>query len=205
MSERSELVAIARSLYSRGYSFGTAGNISARIGDRVVVSPTNSSFDDLSEDALADVTLEGALLAGPRPSKETPFHLAAYRARPDACAVVHLHSCHATALSCLDVLNTSDAMPVYTPYFAMRLPCLPVVDYFPPGDAALGPAVEEAAAKSPAVLLRNHGPIAIGRTLKEAAALAEEIEEQAKLCFLLGPRGRALTTSQIAELRRRFL
>lgn len=205
MSERAELVAIARSLYSRGYTFGTAGNISVRVGDRVVVSPTNSSFGDLSQDALAEVTLEGASLAGPRPSKEVPFHLAAYRARPDACAVVHLHSCYATALSCLDELNTGDAMPIYTPYFAMRVPCLPVVDYFPPGDVALGPAVESAAARSPAVLLRNHGSIAIGRTLKEAAALAEEIEEQARLYFLLGSRGRALTTSQIAQLRRRFL
>jgi len=204
VSERSDLVAIARSLYSRGYAFGTAGNISVRIGDRVVISPTNSSFGDLKEDGLAEVTLDGTFLPGPRPSKEIPFHLAAYRARPDACAVVHLHSCHATALACLDDLNTGDAMPVYTPYFAMRLPCLPVVDYFPPGDPALGPAVEAVAARSPAVLLRNHGPIAIGRTLKEAAALAEEIEEQAKLYFLLGSRGRALSTSQIAELRRRF-
>ncbi len=205
MNERIELVAIARSLYSRGYTFGTAGNISVRIGDRVVISPTNSSFGDLLPDSLAEVTLDGESLAGPKPSKEVPFHLAAYRARPDAGAVVHLHSCYATALSCLEDLDTEDAMPVYTPYYAMRLPCLPVVDYFPPGDAALGPAVEEAAAKSPALLLRNHGPITIGRTLKEAAALAEEIEEQAKLCFLLGSRGRALTASQIAELRRRFL
>jgi ribulose-5-phosphate 4-epimerase/fuculose-1-phosphate aldolase len=86
----------------------------------------------------------------------------------------------------------------------MRLPCLPVVDYYPPGDAALGPAVEAAAAKSPALLLRNHGPVTIGRSLKEAGGLAEEIEEQAKLYFLLGSRGRTLTAVQVAELRRRF-
>jgi ribulose-5-phosphate 4-epimerase/fuculose-1-phosphate aldolase len=107
-------------------------------------------------------------------------------------------------LSCLDDLDTGDAMPVFTPYYAMRLPCLPVVDYFPPGDAALGPAVEAAAIKSPAMLLRNHGSITIGRTLMEAAGLAEEIEEQARLFFLLGSRGRTLTPAQIAELRRRF-
>ena len=204
MSERGELVTIARSLYSRGYTYGTAGNISVRIGDRIVISPTSSSFGDLSRDGLAEVALDGASLAGPRPSKEVPFHLAAYRARPDAGAVVHLHSCYATALSCLEDLNTGDAMPVYTPYFAMRVPCLPVVDYAPPGDAALGPAVEAAAAMSPALLLRNHGSIAIGRTLKEAAALSEEIEEQARLYFLLGSRGRVLTPLQLAELRRRL-
>ena len=204
MSDRSELVAIARSLYQRGYTFGTAGNLSVRIGESVVISPTNSSFGDLAEDALAEVGLDGAVLAGPQPSKEAPFHLAAYRARPDARAVVHLHSCYATAVSCLEDLDLTDAMPVYTPYYAMRLPCLPVVSYYPPGDAALGPAVEAAAAKSPALLLRNHGSITIGRSLQEAGGLAEEIEEQAKLHFLLGSRGRTLTPEQVAELRRRF-
>jgi ribulose-5-phosphate 4-epimerase/fuculose-1-phosphate aldolase len=204
MSERDDLVAIARSLYLRGYTFGTAGNLSVRIGETVFISPTNSSFGDLSADDLAEVSWDGAHLAGPQPSKEVPFHLAAYRARPDARAVVHLHSCYATAVSCLEDLDPADAMPVYTPYYAMRLPCLPVVDYYPPGDAALAPAVEAAAAKSPALLLRNHGSITIGRSLKEAGGLAEEIEEQARLCFLLGSRGRTLTAEQVAELRRRF-
>jgi len=204
MSERGELVAIARSLYQRGYTFGTAGNISVRVEGRVIVSPTNSSFGDLAEDDLAEVNWDGEALPGPQPSKEAHFHLAAYRARADARAVVHLHSCYATAVSCLEDLDLTDAMPVYTPYYAMRLPCLPVVSYYPPGDAALGPAVEAAAAKSPALLLRNHGSITIGRSLKEAGGLAEEIEEQAKLHFLLGSRGRTLTPEQVAELRWRF-
>jgi 3-dehydro-4-phosphotetronate decarboxylase len=205
MSERADLVAIARSMYDRGYTFGSAGNISARTGDRVIISPTQSSFADLAADALAEITLGGSLVSGPPPSKEVPFHLAAYRARPEAGAVVHLHCCYATALSCLDDLNTDDALPVFTPYLAMRIPCLPVVGYFAPGDTALGPAVESAALKSPALLLRNHGPVAIGRTLREASALAEEIEEQARLFFVLGSRGRILTPAQVAELRRRFL
>jgi ribulose-5-phosphate 4-epimerase/fuculose-1-phosphate aldolase len=101
-------------------------------------------------------------------------------------------------------MDLTDAIPVYTPYYAMRLPCLPVVNYYPPGDAALGPAVEAAAAKSPALLLRNHGSITMGRSLQEAGGLAEEIEEQAKLHFLLGSRGRTLTPEQVAELRWRF-
>jgi ribulose-5-phosphate 4-epimerase/fuculose-1-phosphate aldolase len=205
MSERAGLVAIAKSLYDRGYTFGTAGNISVRAGERVIISPSRSSFADLSVDALAEVTLEGASVSGPPASKEAPFHLAAYRSRPDATAVLHLHSCYATALSCLDDLNADDALPVYTPYLAMRIPCLPVVEYFAPGDAALGPAVGRAAAKSPAMLLRNHGSVAIGQTLKDASALAEEIEEQARLFFLLESRGRLLTAGQVAELRRRFL
>jgi ribulose-5-phosphate 4-epimerase/fuculose-1-phosphate aldolase len=205
MKERHELVAVARSLYQRGYTFGTAGNISARLEDRLVVSPTNSSFGSLEVDDLAEVNWDGGALPGPKPSKEAPFHLAAYRSRPDARAVVHLHSCYATAVACLEDLDLSDAMPVYTPYYAMRLPCLPVVDYHPPGDPALGPAVEAAAKKSPALLLRNHGSIAIGRSLREASALAEEIEQQAKLYLLLASRGRVLSSEQVAELRRRFL
>lgn len=204
MRELEELVAIAKSLYDRGYTFGTAGNISVRAGGRVFVTPTNSSFSDLRPDGLAEVDLAGNAIGQAKPSKEVPFHLAVYRARPEAAAVVHLHSCYATAVSCLRDLDTSDAMPVFTPYYAMRIPCLPVVPYFPPGDPRLGPEVEREAARSPALLLRNHGSITIGKSLFEAAALAEEIEEQAKLYMLLGERGRPLAADEIAELRRRF-
>lgn len=204
MSERNQLVAAARSLYQRGYTFGTAGNISVRIGDSIFISPTNSSFGTLSVEDLAEAGLNGEVRPGAAPSKEVHFHLAAYRARAQAGAVLHLHSCHATAIACLEDLDVRDALPIYTPYYAMRLPCLPVVDYYPPGDPALGPAVEEAAALSPALLLRNHGVITIGKTVQDATALAEEIEEQARLYFLLGSRGRTLTEAQVTELRRRF-
>lgn len=204
MKQLEELVEIAASLYARGYTFGTAGNMSVRVGDRIFITPTNSSFCNLRADGLAEVDLNGISTGAAKPSKEAHFHLAVYRARPDARGVVHLHSCYATAVSCLEDLNFVDAMPIFTPYYAMRLPCLPVVDYYPPGDPLLGPEVERRAALSPAVLLRNHGSIAAGKTLFEAAALAEEIEEQAKLYFLLDGRGRRLSMEQIAELRRRF-
>lgn len=204
MNPRQEIVAIARSLYDRNYTFGTAGNISVRSGDRVLVTPTNSSFFNLVPDEISEAGLDGTGLTGPPPSKELPFHLAIYRSRPEARAVVHLHSCYATAVSCLQNLNLDEALPIYTPYFAMRLPCLPVADYYPPGDPALAQAVERAAERSNAMLLRNHGSIATGKTLMEAAALAEEIEEQARLYFLLEGRGRTLSAEQVAELRRRF-
>ena len=204
MSELEELVEIARSLYDRGYTFGTAGNISVRAGNRIFITPTNSSFGKLTAGGLAEVDDSGEALSSVKPSKEAHFHLAAYRGRRDAQAVVHLHSCYATAVSCLEDVDMTDAMPVFTPYYAMRLPSLPVVEYYPPGDAQLAPAVERGAAKSPALLLRNHGSITLGKTLFEAAALAEEIEQQAKLYFLLRESGRRLTVEQIAELRRRF-
>jgi 3-dehydro-4-phosphotetronate decarboxylase len=207
MSDRAqaeELVAVARSLFDRGYSFGTAANLSVRAGGTILVTPTGSSLGRLTVDALARVDCEGTVLGGARPSKEAHFHLAIYRARPECGAVVHLHSPYATALACLRELNLEDALPVLTPYYAMRVPKLPVVPYLPPGDPALAAEVEQRAAGTPALLMRNHGSIAAGTTLAEAAALAEELEQVARLYFLLGDRGQTLSADQVAELRRRF-
>lgn len=148
--------------------------------------------------------MSGEVLGNAKPSKEAHFHLAFYRARPSAGAVVHLHSTYAVAVSCLQDLNMDDALPVLTPYYAMRVGKLPVVRYLPPGDAQLGPEVEAKARESRAVLLQNHGPITAGATLADASALAEELEEQAKLYFILGGRGRCLTPADIEELKKRF-
>jgi ribulose-5-phosphate 4-epimerase/fuculose-1-phosphate aldolase len=198
-----ELAACARSLFGRGYSFGTAGNLSARAGDVILVSPTNSSFEDLREDSFASVGMDGAHRGGPAPSKEVHFHLAIYQARPEAAAVVHLHSTYATAVACLPHDGTGEILPIYTPYFAMRIPCLPVVPYLPPGHPDLAREVRAAAERSPALLLKNHGPVTCGRTIREASALAEELEQQARLYFLLGDRGERLTQEQVAALRGR--
>lgn len=195
------LAQAARSLFNRGYSFGTAGNVSIRVDDHVVVSPTNSSFEDLDADSMSVVDLAGNHLSGNKPSKETHFHIALYETRPEARAVVHLHSTYATAVSCLPHEDPNDALPVYTPYFAMRIPCLPVVPYLRPGHPGLADAVRAAAKKSPAMLLKNHGPITSGKDLREATALAEELEEQSRLHFLLRGQGELLTGQQIAELR----
>ena len=196
-----EIAQTAQSLFRRGYSFGTAGNISVRVGERILVSPTNSSFEDLTEKSLSVVDLTGKPLEGPAPSKETHFHIALYEQRPEIKAVVHLHSTYATAVSCLPVTDPNDALPVFTPYFAMRIPCLPVVPYLRPGHPGLADSVRQAARLSPAMLLKNHGPITSGKTLREASALAEELEEQAKLYFLLRGSGEILTSEQITELR----
>ena len=196
-----DLVRAARSLFRRGYSFGTAGNLSVRVADRVLISPTNSSFEDLSVESLAVIGRDGALVSGPPPSKEAHFHLALYEVRADAAAVVHLHSTYATAIACLPATDSRNPLPVFTPYFAMRIPCLPVVPYLRPGHPDLAREVRKAAALSPAMLLKNHGPITSGRTIREATALAEELEEQARLYFLLDGRGDELTPQQISELR----
>jgi ribulose-5-phosphate 4-epimerase/fuculose-1-phosphate aldolase len=195
------IAATAASLFNRGYSFGTAGNISVRLDDHIVVSPTNSSFEDLDPETMSLVDALGNHVSGSRPSKEAHFHIAIYEARPDANAVIHLHSTYATAVACLPHPNPYDALPVYTPYFAMRIPCLPVVPYLPPGHPGLAQEVRNAAYLSPAILLKNHGPITAGRDLREASALAEELEEQSKLYFLLKGRGDLLTEAQLCELR----
>lgn len=199
-----ELVRVARSLFNRGYSFGTAGNVSVRAGDLVYATPTGSSFETVRAEEIAVGTMDGTVTGNIKPTKELPFHLAAYRARPDARAVVHLHSTYATAVACLRNLDTQNALPPLTAYFAMRVPVLPVVPYLPPADEGLAVEVERLARDTPAMLMRNHGSIAIGRTLAEASALAEEIEETSRLYLLLGDRGQPLTPEQVTELRRRF-
>lgn len=199
-----ELIRVARSLFSRGYSFGTAGNLSVRVDDLVYATPTGSSFETVESEQVAVCTVDGRSLTESKPTKELPFHLAAYKARPNARAVVHLHSTYATAVACLQDLNLANALPTLTAYFAMRIPALPVVHYLPPGDSGLAMEVERLARETPAMLMRNHGSIAIGSSLAEASALAEEIEETARLFLLLGERAQALTSEQVLELRRRF-
>lgn len=201
LSAAEALAQAAHSLFIRGYSFGTAGNLSVRLDDLLLVSPTNSSFEDLDPESISLVDLQGNHISGNKPSKEAHFHIALYEARPEARAVVHLHSTYATAVACLPHADPADALPVYTPYFAMRIPCLPVVPYMRPGHPGLADAVREAARLSPAMLLKNHGPITSGRDLREATALAEELEEQSKLHFLLRGQGELLTPARIAELR----
>lgn len=204
IAAREELVDVARSLFQRGYSFGTAGNISVRCGQTILCTPTGSSLGTLKQAQISQCDLAGNRIGGDKPTKELPFHLAVYDARESAKAVVHLHSTYATAVCCLRDLNGDDALSVLTPYYGMRISHLPVVPYFPPGDPELGVQVRDRVRTTNAVLLRNHGSIAVGETLAEAASLAEEIEEAARLFFILGDRGQPLSSSEVAELRNRF-
>jgi ribulose-5-phosphate 4-epimerase/fuculose-1-phosphate aldolase len=199
-----EIAAAARSLFDRGYSYGTAGNISVRIGDRVLVTPTGSSFGSLNPEQMALTDMSGQVRGSNRPSKELPFHLAAYAARPDIAAVVHLHSTHAVALSCVRDLDLRNALPPLTPYFVMKCGNLPVVPYHRPGSPALAAEVMRLAPAHDALLMANHGSIVLGKSLYEAASTAEELEEQCKIYFLLQGRGRPLSAADIAELNAAF-
>lgn len=192
------------SFYQRGYAFGSTGNLSIRNGDRFWISPTGRSLRDLRPEEFALVDLEGNVLNDRKPSKEAPFHLAAYRVAGErAGAVVHLHSTYSAALSCLK--DPVEALLPITPYYQMRVAPLAVVPYFRPGSPKLGDFVGDAARESNCMLLRNHGMTCLGRTLEEAVDRAEELEETAKLLFLL--RGRdlqLLTGAEVNDIRLMF-
>ena len=201
---RSQLVEFGASLFARGYSVGGAGNISLRLPDgRLLASPTNASLGRLVPDRLATADMNGKHLGGDAPTRELPLHLAVYSARPGCRAIVHLHSTYATAFSCLDGLNTEDALRPFTPYYVMKIGKLPVAPYYRPGSLELAAAAGEAARKNAAFLLANHGSVVCGSSLVDAVNSAEELEETIKLHFLLQAFGnsvRYLAEGEVAEL-----
>jgi ribulose-5-phosphate 4-epimerase/fuculose-1-phosphate aldolase len=200
------MVELAASLFARGYSVGSAGNISARVEGGYLITPTNSSLGRLDPARISRLDAGFAHIGGDKPSKEVFMHRAFYRARPDAGAVVHLHSTMATAVACLADVDAANPIPPLTPYFVMRVGrTMPVIAYYRPGDPAMEPAIHAAAGAARAVLLANHGPVVSGATLLDAVYAAEELEEAAKLFLALrGAAPRLLTPAQIEDLLARF-
>ena len=202
---RDRIALLAKSLFDRGYGCGSSGNISVKLDDGILISPTNSSMGRLDPARLSKVGFDGAFRGGDKPSKEAFLHLAMYAERPEMASVVHLHSSHSVAVSTLEELDPDDLLPPITAYYVMRVGRLPLVPYFPPGDMALAEAVRRVARHAHAMLLANHGPVVAGRTLEEAVYAAEELEETAKLFLMLrGERTRFLSQAQVADLRIRF-
>jgi ribulose-5-phosphate 4-epimerase/fuculose-1-phosphate aldolase len=204
---REWLVEHGRSLFLRGYSCGTSGNLSVRLPDDggFLMSPTNVSLGRLDAATLSRLDREGRHVDGAAATKEAWLHLAMYGARPQDHAVVHLHSTHAAALSCRTDLAPDDALPPLTPYVIMRVGRVALVPYSRPGDTGPAQAIRQLGASHRAVLLANHGPVVAGRDLETAVSAAEELEETARLFFLLeGRPHRPLTREQIEDVRRVF-
>ena len=202
---REEIALLGKSLFERGLTHGSTGNISAKLGDGWLLTPTGSSLGRLDPGRISRLDWSGKLVAGDPPSKESFLHLAMYQERAKNAAVVHLHSVHSVAVSVLEDVDTHNAMPPLTAYYVMRIGTLPVVPYYAPGDMALADAVRGYAGRHHAVLLANHGPVVAGSSLAAAADAVEELEATAKLYLLLrGSRVRALTSEQVADLQRRF-
>ena len=202
---REEIAALAKSMYERGLTHGSTGNISAKLADGWLLTPTGSSFGRIDPARISKLDWSGKLLAGDPPSKEAFLHLAMYQERAQNTAVVHLHSVHSVAVSVLEDIDPHDALPPLTAYYVMRIGHLPLVPYYAPGDMALADAVRAYAGRHHAVLLANHGPVVAGSSLAAAADAVEELEATAKLYLLLrGSRVRGLTSEQVADLQRRF-
>lgn len=203
--QRELIVDFGKSLFERGLTAGSSGNLSVRLSDGWLLTPTNASLGRLDPAQLSKLDWDGNLISGAPPSKEAFLHRAMYEERGSAGAIVHLHSTHSAAVSCMCGLNHDDCIPPLTPYFVMKVGRLPLVPYHRPGDPALAGAISAMARKHSAVLLANHGPVVSGTSLEAAVYAAEELEETAKLFLLLRDvPTRPLDAAQIADLKHTF-
>ena len=202
---REQITAFGASLFRRGLTFGASGNISVRVDEGWLMTPTGSSLGNLDPAKISLLDQEGNHIGGDAPTKEAFLHTGFYRSRPKAQAIVHLHSTHSVAVSCLHGIDKNDVLPPLTAYYVMRIGQLPLLPYFAPGDVDLAKAVTEMASKHHAVLLANHGPVVAGKSLADAVYATEELEETAKLFLLLKDRRiEPLSAEQVAELKRKF-
>ena len=199
---REQICILAKSLFDRGLTGGSTGNISARTDDGgLLVSPTGTSFGRLDPGRLSRFDAAGMLVNGDAPTKEMPLHSAFYDTRSSAGAVVHLHSCHSVALSMMPDVDPNNFLPPLTPYAIMKLGKVKLLPFFLPGDAAMGEAVRGLAGKRSAVMLANHGPVVAGRDVEAACKAVEELEDTARLALLTrGMDPRMLSADQVRDV-----
>ncbi len=203
---REQICLLAKSIFDRGLTGGSTGNISARTADGgLLVSPTGTSFGRLDPARLSRFDADGTLIGGDSPTKEMPLHSAFYDTRSRAGAVVHLHSCHSVALSMLPDVDPDNFLPPLTPYAVMKLGKVKLLPFFLPGDPAMGEAVRGLAGKRSAVMLANHGPVVAGKDVEAACNAVEELEDTARLALLTrGMNPRMLTPDQVGRLVTEF-
>ena len=204
--QREQICVLGRSLFDRGLTMGASGNISLRLdGGGWLMTPTNACLGRLDPARLTRLDKQAQHIDGDAPTKEQFLHMAMYDERPQSGAIVHLHSTHSVAVSCLPEIDTHNCLPPLTAYYVMRVGRLPLVPYHMPGDPALGDAVRGLAGQHTAVLLANHGPVVAGKNLEAAVYATEELEETARLYLLLrGHNPRTLTAAQIEALEAKF-
>lgn len=203
---REDICVLAKSMFDRGLTCGSSGNISARLPDgTVLVTPTGSAMGFLDPAQISHLDTDFRLISGDPPTKETPLHSAFYETRTGTGAVVHLHSTHSVALSMLPDTDADNVLPPLTPYTIMRVGKVKLLPFFLPGDPAMGDAVRGLAGKRSAVLLANHGPVVAGKDLWAAAFAMEELEETAKLAMLTrGLDPIHLSQSHIQQIVKKF-
>lgn len=203
---RKTICELAKSMFDRGLTGGSTGNISARTPDGgLLVSPTGTSFGRLDPGRLSRLDITGKLLDGDPPTKEMPLHAAFYDTRSTAGAVVHLHSCHSVALSMMPEVDADNFLPPFTPYSIMKLGKVKLLPFYRPGDPAIGEAVRGLAGKRSAIMLANHGPVVAGKDIEAACNAIEELEDTARLAMMMrGIDAKILNDEQITDLVTHF-
>ncbi|MCG5237130.1 aldolase [Xanthobacter oligotrophicus] len=203
---RESICMFGRSLFERGLTPGSSGNISLRLDDGGwLVTPTNASLGFLDPARISRLDATGRIVSGDAPTKEIPLHQALYDTRSSARAIVHLHSTHSVALTMLPEIDPKAVLPPMTPYYLMRCGQTALVPYYRPGDPAVSDAIRGLAGRYSSVLLANHGPVVAGDTLEAAVFATEELEETARLYLLLrGLNPRYLSPEQVADLVKVF-
>jgi ribulose-5-phosphate 4-epimerase/fuculose-1-phosphate aldolase len=203
---REQICELAKSMFDRGLTGGSTGNISARTEDGgLLVSPTGTSFGRLDPARLSRFNSKGRLVSGDKPTKEMPLHSAFYDTRSQAGAVVHLHSCHSVAWSLMPEVDEDNFLPPLTPYAIMKLGKVKLLPFYRPGDPQMGEAVRGLAGKRSAVMLANHGPVVAGKDVEAACNAIEELEDTARLAIMMrGYKPRMLTQDQVTDLVTRF-
>jgi ribulose-5-phosphate 4-epimerase/fuculose-1-phosphate aldolase len=203
---REDICRFGRSLFERGLTPGSSGNISVRLDDGGwLVTPTNASLGFLDPAKLSRLDAGGQVVSGDKPTKEIPLHTALYESRSSARAIVHLHSTHAVAVTLLPEIDPNNALPPMTPYFLMKCGSTAMLPYYRPGDPAVADAIRGLAGRHSSVLLANHGPVVAGDSLEAAVFATEELEETARLYLLLrGLNPRYLSPAQVQDLIQHF-
>jgi ribulose-5-phosphate 4-epimerase/fuculose-1-phosphate aldolase len=203
---REQICLLAKSMFDRGWTGGSTGNISARTEDGgLLVSPTGTSFGRLDPARLSRFNSRGTLISGDQPTREMSLHAAFYETRSTAGAVVHLHSCHSVALSMMPDTDADNFLPALTPYSVMKLGKVKLLPFFMPGDPAMGEAVRGLAGKRSAVMLANHGPVVAGKDIEAACNAIEELEETARLAMMLrGTKAGQLSDDTVQAIVKKF-
>jgi 3-dehydro-4-phosphotetronate decarboxylase len=201
---REEICTVGASLYARGHAVGSAGNISARLDDGWLITPTDACLGRLDPAAIAKVDLAGNTVSGGKPSKTLALHRGIYANAPAARGIVHTHSTHLVALTLSGVWRETDVLPPITPYYVMKVGHVPLIRYRRPGDPQVADEVAALASSVRGVLLERLGPVVWGPSVSQASFVLEELEETARLWLMSDPKPEPLGQAALDDLCRTF-
>ena len=201
---REEICEVGASLYARGYTVGSAGNISARLEDGWLITPTDACLGRLDPAAIAKVNLAGEWVSGDKPSKTLALHREVYDRNPGVGGVVHTHSTHLVALTLAGVWQQDDILPPLTPYQVMKVGHIPLIAYERPGSPKVAERVAQLANSVRGVMLERLGPVVWESSVSRASYALEELEETARLWLMSNPKPAPLDQAALDELREVF-